>query len=471
MADIAYAQYRADLLAPYRTDREEIGHSSFAEWYLTGCLLLVMLEGVFTWAVSNYIGSSTYFFTQLTGYAIWPSEVFFLGLGLFIGMFIYLARGNIPANYGVLSYILVWLVHLFAAFRGLMNGIPLWHVDLRYEFLGAVVVPWVAVLGHYIRYDVVFSRLIKVAVPLALLNAARGVAFMSLGTEYGRGWKEVAMMEGIAYQADMVLLPACLAAVARSLLDRGKGALSIWILIAGIIAPLNKISIVACLFGIPVAMFLTMRAGRGRGVARPGRMMLAIMGTMFGLAMVGWGVLSFNEGAGKRFLLQRFFKIGVVGSKDVSTGRYEIWGRAVEQWKSEPIFGHGLGTRVYRSGTGRYLVYHSQYFRLLVQTGLLGVCVIGGAFTLWLWRALRTLKWEESGARLWPRIAAVSYALSIAFCSTYTEALSATSVSYTFWMLLAIEAAAHSRILREAAAAVPAEHRSHGGAYGVSHAG
>ena len=113
MAEIAYSQYRADPLAPYRTDREEVGHSPIAEWYLTGCLLLVMLEGVFTWAVSNYIGSSTYFFTQLTGYAIWPSEVFFLGFALFIGVFIYLGPGSIPPTYGVLAYVLVLsLIHI-----------------------------------------------------------------------------------------------------------------------------------------------------------------------------------------------------------------------------------------------------------------------------------------------------------------------------------------------------------------------
>ncbi len=70
------------------------------------------------------------------------------------------------------------------------------------------MVPWVAVLGWRIRYDVVLGRFITLAVPLAVVNVARGIAFMDRSVEYTSGYRGAVYSEGIVFQADLVLLLA-----------------------------------------------------------------------------------------------------------------------------------------------------------------------------------------------------------------------------------------------------------------------
>ena len=426
----------------------ETGHSSAAEWYLTFCLGLLMIEGVFATWIGRYIGTTDFVFTRITGYAPWPSEIVFLGPGLLIGIVIYAAgrSGNVPTR-GIWAYLFLWALHLGAAMHGRFANYATWYPDLRYVWLCAIVVPWVAVLGQRIRHEVVLGRLIKLAVPLALVSIARGLSFMSAGIEYRQGWDVAAQEVGIEYKADLVLLLAYLAALSRGLVGNWRGTLTVLILAAGIIAPLNKISIAAFLFVTPFAMFVAAWAGRTRGLVRLGRVGVRVALLSVGLGIVGSGLLAFNQGAGERFLRQRVFKENQYGTRDVSTGRFVLWRTAIEQWRSSPVYGLGLGSRLYNDRSGRWVAYHNQYLRYLAQTGLIGFAVVMGSFALWLWRALRTLRLEQSPVRLWSRLTFISYVCALAFACLYTEPLSAVSISYVFWFCIALEAAAHSQML------------------------
>ncbi len=450
MSTTAYSPYPTVAYGSYQLaySGSGVGYNKAAEWYMTFCMGLLMVEGTFTTWISKYIGSSTYIFTRITGYAPWPSEVFFLGIGLLAGVIIYFAgRAGGVRTYGVWAYLFLWVLHLAQAVHGRFQGYPFWYPDLRYMWLAAIVVPWVAVLGQKIRYEVVLGRIIKLSVPLACVSIVRGVAFMGAGVEYTRGWEDTAVEAGILYQADMVLLLAYLAALSRGLVGTWRGTLSVLILAAGIIAPLNKISIAAFLFTTPFAIFLAAWAGRSQGLVRLHRVGLRVALIAVGLAVVGTGLLTFNQGAGERFLRQRVFKENQYGTRDYSTGRFDIWMEAISQWKGSPIYGLGMGSRLYQLKSGHWLVYHNQYLRYLAQMGTIGFAIVAGAFVLWLRRALRTLRWERSPTRLWTRVALISYVCALAFACLYTEALSAMCISYTFWMCIALEAAAHSQML------------------------
>lgn len=425
--------------------------SGAAEWYLTACLCFLLLQGVFLTFIGDITSSEGYIIRRVTGYAIAPSELYFLTIGAVVGLVIYLVgrgrlRGHILGSLGFMGY---WLVHLLAVVNGVLHGTPFWHVDFRWMLLPTIVVPWVAILASNVRYDVVLSRYIKLAVPLAVINASRGLSFIDEGAKIV-GSKEEAWNIGINYQADLVLLLAYVLALSRLFTGRVQSTLSVVILAAGVVLPMSKIAIAAFLFANFGTFLLAVWLGFRQEGMRIGKIMLAAFIVGIGLSAVSAILLMANRGAGMTFLKQRIFKVNQSSYKrDISTGRLIIWKKALRQFSEDPLIGKGLGSRVYRyrRGSTGYLPYHSYYLRYLAQMGLFGFLVIMGVFLAWSRRALRALKWESPEGRLWPRLGLIMYVFAIAFSGFYTEALASTTISYLFWMILAMETTAHSQLL------------------------
>lgn len=70
-------------------------------------------------------------------------------------------------------------------------------------------------------------------------------------------------------------------------------------------------------------------------------------------------------------------------------GRFELWNRAINAWKTSPVFGNGFGSmyRIYGKAT------HNSYFQLLSETGLLGLLLFG----LFLFNTLRkTFRYDKT---------------------------------------------------------------------------
>jgi len=452
MSTIAYAGSGIEL-ADTIADQDRPQARGY-EWYLWACLLLILIEGVFSAFIVAKMRSALNPMVHLTGYAFWPTEIFFLTVGTLIGGVVYvLARGQALPTVGAWSFIALWGLHIAAGIHGYLRGNWFWYVDFRYTFLPAIIAPWVAVMGQQVRLSVLSERLIRVAIPLAVLNASRGVFFILAGVEYKRGWSEAATAQGIMYLADMVLLLPYLLALMRALVT-GRGALAAVILAAGVVLPLNKISVAAFLF----ATFLGLAAGLPLGLtqqgARLGRLALVLMTIAMGLGAIVWVILSMNEGAGWRFLRQRVFKENQsVARRDVTTGRLYLWSKAFGQWQRSPIYGLGLGTRITASDNYTFRVYHNAYVRYAVWTGALGLLIVLASFGLWLRRAWRTLRWEREPSGQWPRLGYVVFVCGIAFACLYTEALTSVTLGYLFWAAIALEAAAHTKLLRSAAGA------------------
>lgn len=82
---------------------------------------------------------------------------------------------------------------------------------------------------------------------------------------------------------------------------------------------------------------------------------------------------------------ERIFTFG----QGADNGRFELWQRAFEAWKSSPIFGKGLGSmyRIYGKAT------HNTYFQLLSETGILGSLL----FAIFLINTLRnTFRFDKT---------------------------------------------------------------------------
>jgi len=437
--------------------QSETHYSKLAEWYLTGCLLLLILQGVFlTFWVGDERGEkcADYVLERITGVALAPSELYFLTVGGLIGVVIMLGGlgQSQSRTLGLWSFIGIWVIHGAATVHGILRGNFSWIPDVRWMIVPSVVVPWVVMLAHKVRYDVVLWRFVKIAAPLAALNAARGMFFMTKGAKIA-GHVERRWSAGITFEGDLVLLLAYIMVLARILTGKTKAIWLVLILAAGCVLSLSKISISCFIMATIFSVFLVIRMGRthmGGGVSKTALRLLLVG---FSLAIVVWFGANFRGGVGVRYLRERAFKVNVAKHKrNIATGRVGIWTQAFDQFRSSPIVGLGIGTRLQgkkRIGPRSLLPYHNYYLRYLAQTGLIGFSVVAGAFLLWWSRSFRALKQEPSPERLWVRIGFIAYVMAIAFSGIYTEVLSSHAVSYLFWIVIAMEAVAHSEILTD----------------------
>lgn len=431
-----------------------VGYSRVAEWYLTGCFAFLLIDAVFQGFIASYAGSDRYLIYRVTGYAIMPTEVYFLSIGMLIGLAIFLAgRGGLgrAPTLGLWGFVAYWGIHLIGAVIGWRRGNPFWYVDFRMLALTSIVAPWVAVLGQSVRLDVVCIRVIRIALPLAIINAARGYQFIVAGAHWTSRLREDRLALGLQITGDHALTLVYCLALSRCLARGGRGLWSVLILAAGVVLPLNKPCVAGFVIATILAVLICGRASITNRLVSLKRSTLSVMAVALVVLIIAAAVLSLGGGAGADFLQKRFFKSHVdISKRDLSTGRIAAWRYGLNRWKSSPVVGQGLGTRV-PSGSGLrrpWMVYHNQWLKLLIETGIVGFGIVTGAFVLWLRRAYRALKLESRMERFWPRIAFVAFVCTMGLNSMVGEPLESYTLGYVFWFVIALEAAAHTQVLR-----------------------
>lgn len=425
-----------------------------------------MIEAVFFWAVCKFTSTSMWLPYTITGYMILPSETFFLTIGAVIGLLIYLGRHSRPycQAYGGGAFLAVLGVYSIAFVLGVLRGTPYYHIDFRALLLTSIVVPWVFVLGQQVRVHVIAPRLIKCAIPLAVWNCIRGYTFIAAGAQLGESEERFSM--GIFTTPDFALLMVYLLALARCLSRGGRGIAMVILLAASVLAPLNKpvvatffVATVLCLF---LYMYFTLR-NKLVGIIKSQRAVILVVIGLSTMVFLGAGL---KGGAGLAFIRERFLKeSATVSKRDVSTGRFDTWRYSFGEVKSHPLLGKGMGTRVpvYGSSKKSDLAYHNYWIKMLVETGIPGFSIIVIAFSLWSRRAWKTLRDESSLERFWPRVALVTFVWAMALISLAGEYLGNYTLAYMFWTALALEAAAHSRLLRMTVAPPYVRNRRRGG--------
>jgi len=432
--------------------------SRAGEWYLVACFAFVMIEGVFYAFVDYVITNRTIFLARLTPYNLWPSVEFFYGLGLVIGLGIILTGRrwwHVPSQ-GRLAYLGVWFVFLGWGIWGAIRHNVAWFQDIRGFILPAVVVPWVTVLAQNVRYDVVFSRLLKVAVPLAVVNFILGVLFFARGAN-----PDPNNVIQPSWRGEYVLILAYLIAFARSVTTGTRSTTALVLLAVGIAAPLHKPTLGTFVIANLFLVLLAMHTGRRQGTVRIGKAVLVIGLLVVVLGGLTQALFAVGKGATQDFLRRKILKEGVPGG-DVTGGRFDMWRQCLIDWSHSPLIGEGLGARLTHERDDRTIALpiHNIIIHLLKQTGLLGAVIVGLAVFTWVHRAVTSLKLEWLSVRFWPRLALTAYACAILFASLYGDAVTPSCVGFTFWMVIGMETAAHSQVLAW----------TEGGAYGVAEA-
>ena len=297
---------------------------------------------------------------------------------------------------------------------------------------------WVVVLAQSIRYEVILSRFITLSLPFAVINVFYGVNFFAGGAIISKDSLFAADWKGT-----YILILAYLAVFARTIAGRKTAPLAMIILFCGILAPLQKPVLATFAFANLLLLFLAFRVRRSGGDIRIGKtfiliIILLIIGAIGGSIIFGLG----NEAA-SRFLVERILKGGGEG-KDLSGGRLRMWADCLGIWTEHPVLGTGLGHRLYGMGEDGIpfaLPVHNLYIQILMETGLMGFLTLILAVGGWFHRASKTLTWETSSDRLWPRLVIITWVATMLFSVLYGESLTIMPVAFIFWMMLAFESA------------------------------
>jgi O-antigen ligase len=302
----------------------------------------------------------------------------------------------------------------------------------------------VIVLAQNIRYDVVLSRIIKIAIPFAVWNMIAGIRFFAIGAPIGPPELSYA-----PWQGDSVLLLAYVLAFARTI-GGGKAAkLPLIILALGVLAPLHKPTMATFLGANIIMLYLAARSRLKVGTVRTGKIILVL--SLLLIAGIGFGKYLFglSEGAAGKYLRRRILKRAGATTRDITGARLEMWEECADLWKTNPIMGKGLGHKLH--GTHRGIPFplpiHNIVVQTLMQTGLIGLIIVAIAAITWFWRSIKTLAWETVPTRVWPRLGLVTYIFTILLATLYGESLAVRCISFTFWIAVAMETAAHSQLI------------------------
>ena len=128
---------------------------------------------------------------------------------------------------------------------------------------------------------------------------------------------------------------------------------------------------------IPILMLIINRSTRKLGI------IVSLIGIALGVAAV-FVLYKYNSIFQGKRLLNRLSDSVVTffGGGDFSSERLFLWKRAIDVFKEHPLFGTGMHTYWYYSGTG--MDPHNTYFEALCEQGIVGFALLVASFVLCL---------------------------------------------------------------------------------------
>lgn len=136
------------------------------------------------------------------------------------------------------------------------------------------------------------------------------------------------------------------------------------------------------------------------------------------------------------FLKERLTASGETIYADVSGGRFAIWQAAIESWTERPVFGYGLGAEVeaYSKGWVTKVQFHSYLIQATHNTGLIGLSLIAGGWSVWLIRSFRKVFLVQNIEDKIMLGSMLVYVLGIFFYGLYGHSLSYPPNALFFWL-------------------------------------
>lgn len=427
-----YLEESSDLQAS-----EQKPYSSLAEWFFTFLICTLLTEGIFANYLQAVLDEKGAWWTNITPFQLWPSELIFYGPILFVSIFV-LLRGR-STGYrtarGLWLLAPLWAIGIVQMIHGKIAGAPgnFWLADFRQTVAMSHFAIITCILAPRIRVWKVADRVCKFAVILAIYDGVTS-AMVFAGI---LDWTMTSPFKAAQYgEYDLAFI--ILLALARSIITGKSSKIVTYTLIFGLMVPLNKGPIVVWLAGTMAILFLVGLTSKMGGIAkflRAAKLML-ILG-VFLFVLLGW-VFTLGGGAAKEWINQRVFKTHVASNeRDLTQARFALYKWGLEQWLQHPLFGTGFGHHPAvqtAEGNWRLVGVHNYYIIYLYQTGIICFAIVSAVFIIWLRRIYRYLKVCSDQQEYWVFVGMYAWVLSMLLNSFMLTDLGITSVGFIYWM-------------------------------------
>jgi hypothetical protein len=404
------------------------------ENFLFVLLLILLIEAVFTMYVRYTLNEKVVWWTRITPWRLYPSELIFYGPAFLFFMF-FLIKGNVhryKTARGAWLITILWVVGISQMIHGLMRGAPgnYWLADFRQTVAMSYVAFCICILATRIRLWKVLDRFCKVGAVFAVYNGVMGAL-----TFAGLLSRESLFTPFFVAEVIFILMYAFV--LGRSLVTNKGSKIILWMLIFGIVTPLHKPTVAIFVTTNIAIFFIFSRTGKAISMDLFYKYikMFLIIGISLSI-LLGW-VFTLGEGSAKEWINRRYLKAHVTGGGDISGRRFFLYQWGFEQWKKHPLFGTGFGHHLFEidaKGEPKLTGVHNYFLLYLYQTGTVCFLTVSAVFICWLSRIYRYLKVCYSPEEYWPLASMFSWILAMLLNSLVGTSLGLTTIGFIFWI-------------------------------------
>jgi O-antigen ligase len=413
-------------------------YSSVAEWMLFFILLYTLLEAIFSHYLDSLVMTRSAWWVKLTPWNLYPTELLFFGILLIPGYLAIILRGRkygFPATRGLGLVAIILAIGTLHAIRGWAAGDRgfLWMSDYRQLFLIPIFVPIFYRLGAAIRIEKLADRLCWVGLLLAFYSGSIGILVFMRVID-----RKSPLAPGLWSEQTLILLYFFV--MMKSIIAGKMHYCKLFLFAFGILSPLNKTPMACFVVSHIITLYILVFWIKYQKLA-------VILNTIKIFLILGVCVvlispffLNLGEGEALRWLANRWLKVEESGG-DITAGRLYAWQWALEQWKSRPLLGHGLGHRLLvftAEGDARPLHVHSIALTTLYQTGILGFVICVSVFAIFYIRMKRFLSNCMDCVVLWPVLAMFIFCMTTLVASMAGHSIGIPHVGFVFWICVAL---------------------------------
>ena len=417
---------------------QQVHYSALSEWFILGLWLFLCLEGMFRSYLDPIINGRSSWWSTLTPYMLYPSELVFYGPILLISLLVVIRgrRWGYKTSRGIWLLVPFWILGGLQAMHGKFAGAPgnAWLADLRQMVLMSIFVPTFCVLAPKVRMWKLVERFYRIGLILALYNGTMGLLMLT-------GLMDRTSEYAPFFNGDYVLTMMFVFVLIRSIILNKRSLLSLVVLTYGIVTPLNKPALAVFAFAV-FAVFLAIWLFRKRFetvVYKKAVKMLFALAVLFAVYVLWLGTV--GGGAAKQWLAERFLKVRVAGAeRDISAGRFAAYQWGIDQWKQYPIFGTGFGIQIVHFTNENKVVtmpVHNTPITILYQTGLTGFLLCLVIFLIWLRRMYNYFQECTDVMEMWPLLGMFAWSMTMVFSTLLGQTLGINNVGFLFWMCVA----------------------------------
>lgn len=402
-----------------------VSYSSIASTFFGIGLLLIFAEALFFDFFSG-LAHSSFTTRRMIGFHLFPSELWFIFLG---NALLFLVVGNksfsIPRYLVANSrpvFLILGVYSLWFVYGSLAGNI--WALqEFREMVFTALSLPPILYFASHLSVRQALEKFIVPGTLMLLVVSAYGVhntalifgtffvSYFTLKLLYKSYWAII----GLGFASLPFLLK-----FAKPMIVLFVFCVATSFLLAGYLNPksvnwiLSKFKMRIVFIGLSILLAL-----------------LAI------IAMINtWSGGAIEEIIRWYFLKERLTASGETIYGDVSGGRFAIWRAAVETWAQRPLLGYGLGAELeaYSSGWVTKVQYHNYLVQALHNTGLIGMLLIAGGWSVWLLHSLRKVFLVRDVDEKIVLASMLAYIFGILFYGLYGHSFSYPPSTQFFWL-------------------------------------